>query len=81
MRKQGGVAAVGGMAVTMELARPCERHRTHSLGGFSTSGLASRPPHPMRLDNDALVDASLHEAMIFAATIEQHTAARRVGEC
>ena len=69
------------VSLSMALARPCERHRTHSLGGFSTCGLASRPPHPMRLDNDALVDASLHAAMIFAATIEQPIAARRVGEC
>ena len=48
------------------------------MGGFSTSGLAGRPPHPMRLDIDVTVDAAFYAAMIFAAAVEQHAAARRV---
>ena len=63
------------------LARPCERCRTRSLGGFSTSGLASRPPHPMRLENDSTVDAAVHAARIFAAAVEQHAPARAADEC
>ena len=59
----------------------CERNRAHSLGGFSTSGLASRPSHPMRLEIDGLVDAAVHEAMIFDAAVEQHSPARAADEC
>ena len=51
------------------------------MGGFSTSGLASRPPHPMRLEIDGLVDAAFDAAMIFAAAVEQHTPARAADEC
>ena len=37
----------------------------------------------MRLDIDdrRTVDADFHEAMIFAAAVEQHTPARRADEC
>jgi hypothetical protein len=35
----------------------------------------------MRLDIDVTVDAAFHEAMVFAAAVEQHTPARRAGEC
>ena len=35
----------------------CTCDKTHKDVGFSTSGLAGPPPHPMRLDRDVLVAA------------------------
>ena len=62
-------------------ARACERYTARFLGAFSTCGLAGRPLQSMRLEVDALGDAVLNVAMIFAAAIEQHTTARRADEC
>ena len=48
---------------------------------FSTSGLAGRPSHPMRLEIDVLVDAAFHAAMIFAASLSSSTRRHAVPTC
>ena len=51
------------------------------LLAFSTSATRQPTTAPTRLETDVTVDAAVHAAMIFAAAVEQHAAARCADEC